>query len=198
MARENKKIQAVADWPGILNKSQDIIKAHVNDEGNGVFSLISIFEGTEFQRQSPTISRYLQDLGILIRGRRTAEGAFNWTLSPRKVSVADVRKARSTRTHSGGKTKAKKPTGSARKPRSAKVTTVPTPDSSSIKMSPKESKKVSLAESLPMLVEIVEILRKENAELKAKIIELESHSLSDEIADRVSMLISELTAPPKN
>ena len=189
MARENKRTQAVAEWPGILNAAQDIIKAHVDGEGKGVFSFTSIFEGTQYQRQAPTVSRYLQDLGILIRGRRTVEGAFNWTLKPRKVNVRDVRKARAKRP-TATKTTRMKPKA---KPRTAKITT---PDSPPIPASPKGSKKVvPLAESVPMLVEVVETLRKENDALKARIAELEAHGLSDEIAYRVSKLICELTAP---
>jgi hypothetical protein len=191
VARENKRTQAVAEWPGILNAAQDIVKKHVDANGNGVFSFTSIFEGTAYQRQTPSINRYLKELGILIRGRRTAEGAFNWTLKPRKVTVADVRKARAKRP-TATKTTRTKP---GRKPRTAKITT---PDSPPIPASPKGSKKVPLAESVPMLVEVVESLRKENDALKARIAELEAHGLSDEIAERVSKLICELTAPPKN
>lgn len=194
MARENKRTQAVADWPGILNASQDIIKKHVDDEGKGVFSFTSIFEGTAYQRQTPSINRYLKELGILIRGRRTAEGAFNWTLKPRKVTVADVRKARAKRPTA---TKTIRTKSRARKPRTSKIT-ASTPDSPPIPASPKGSKKVPLAESVPMLLEVVETLRKENDALKARIAELEAHGLSDEIAERVSKLICELTAPPKN
>jgi hypothetical protein len=196
VARENKRTQAVAEWPGILNAAQEVIKKHVDANGNGVFSFTSIFEGTQYQRQAPTICRYLQDLGILVRGRRTAEGPFNWTLKPRKVNVTDVRKARAKRPHTDTfKTTRTKP--KARKPRTAKIT-ASTPDIPPIPASPKGSKKVPLAESVPMLVEVVESLRKENDALKARIAELEAHGLSDEIAERVSKLICELTAPPKN
>lgn len=194
MARENKRTQAVAEWPGILNAAQGEIKKHVDANGNGVFSFTNIFEGTQYQRQAPTVSRYLQDLGILIRGRRTAEGAFNWTLKPRKVTVADVRKARAKRPTA---TKTIRTKSKARKPRTAKIT-ASTPDSPPIPASPKGSKKVPLAESVTMLVEVVESLRKENDALKARIAELEAHGLSDEITERVSKLICELTAPPKN
>jgi hypothetical protein len=195
VARENKRTQAVAEWPGILNAAQDILKKHVDANGNGVFSFTAIFEGTAYQRQTPSINRYLQELGILVRGRRTAEGAFNWTLKPRKVTVADVRKARAKRPTP---TKTARTKSKVRKPRTVKIT-ASTPESPPIPASSKGSKKVPLAESVPMLLEVVETLRKENDALKARIAELEAHGLiSDEIADRVSKLICELTAPPKN
>ena len=91
------KIQAIAEWPNILNNSQEIVAGHVDGDGNGVFSILAIFTGTQYQRQVATISRYLQDMGILVRGRRTPTGAFNWHFKPRKVTVADVRKARARR-----------------------------------------------------------------------------------------------------
>jgi hypothetical protein len=194
---QSKKIQAVAEWPGILNPAQEIVKKHVDAKGNGVFSFTKIFEGTQYQRQAPTICRYLQDLGILVKGRKTAGGAFNWTLKPRKVTVADVRKARAKRPHTdtfkNTRTRPK-----ARKPRTAKIT-ASTPDSPPIQASKKVPKKLPLTESLPMLLEVVETLRKENDELKSQIKELKARNLSDDvIADRVSKLICELTAPPKN
>lgn len=192
------RTQAVADWPGILNASQDIIKAHVDDNGNGVFSFISLFEGTQYQRQAPTICRYLQDLGILVRGRRTAEGAFNWTLKSRKVNVGDVRKARAKRSTTTDDKAARMKS----KTRNAKATKIKAPSatsSSHIPVGSKELKKIiPLGESLPMLVEVVESLRKENNDLKAQLKELKEHNLSDEIAERVSRLISELTEPIKS
>lgn len=196
MAREKiMRTQAVADWPGILNASQDIIKKHVDANGNGVFSFISLFEGTQYQRQAPTICRYLQDLGILVRGRRTAEGAFNWTLKPRKVNVTDVRKARAKRP--SAKTASTK--SKARKATIKKIKATPTLNDVTIQTGSKELKKlIPLGESLLMLVEVVESLRKENNDLKAQIKELKEHNLGDEIAERVSRLISEITEPAKN
>lgn len=187
---ERQRVLAVADWPSILNEAQNIIKTHVDDEGKGVFSFTSIFEGTQYQRQAPTVSRYLQDLGILIRGRRTAEGAFNWTLKPRKVNVRDVRKARAKRS---AKTGLPAKVTATSKPKASK------PSASLVRNNPKQvSKLIPLGESLPMLVEVVESLRKENDALKTRIAELEAHNPGAEIAERVSKLICELTAPPKN
>ena len=92
---EIKKKVMPADWVVILNNVLVILREQVDENGYGVFSLSGVLKGTEFERQTVTITKYLQDIGLLTRGKKTPAGAFNWHLvTDRKVTLANVRKAR--------------------------------------------------------------------------------------------------------
>ena len=92
---EFKKKVMPADWVVILNAVLVILREQVDEKGDGVFSLSGVLKGTEFERQTVTITKYLQDIGLLTRGKKTPSGAFNWHLvTDRKVTLAMIRKAR--------------------------------------------------------------------------------------------------------
>jgi len=94
MGDMKKKIMP-ADWVVILNGALVILREQVDENGDGVFSLSGVLKGTEFEPQTVTIMKYLQNLGLITRGKRTPAGAFNWHLvTDRKVTLAMVRKAR--------------------------------------------------------------------------------------------------------
>lgn len=90
-----KKKVMPADWVVILNSVLVILREQVDESGHGVFSLSGVLKDTEFERQTVTITKYLQDIGLLTRGKKTPAGAFNWHLvTDRKVTLAMIRKAR--------------------------------------------------------------------------------------------------------
>ena len=111
---EQKKVMALADWPGILNAALVILRQQVDENGDGVFSLSGVLKGTEFERQTVSITKYLQDIGLLTRGKKTPAGAFNWHLvTDRKVTLTDVRKSRAKNSKVKAKPKATKPKAEA-------------------------------------------------------------------------------------
>ena len=104
------KVMAVQDWPGILNNVLVVLREQVDESGVGVFSLSGVLKGTEFEKQTNTVSRYLQELQILTRGKKTSGGAYTWHLvTDRKVTLTDVRKVRKKNSKTSPKPKATQP-----------------------------------------------------------------------------------------
>jgi hypothetical protein len=186
---EQKKVMALADWPGILNAALVILRKQVDANGYGVFSMVDVFKDTEYRKQVPTISRYLQTLGILTRGKKTAAGPYAWHLvMDRKVTVADVRKVRTASAVKLPKT--------TKKPKATKVEVVETKPAAKPQTKPKATKPkaestakqlevigtklpdLPLWDSLPLLAEVAkaefDALQAENAALKARLDEVEA------------------------
>ncbi len=180
---EQKKVMALADWPGILNAALVILRQQVDENGDGVFSLSGVLKGTEFERQTVSITKYLQDIGLLTRGKKTPAGAFNWHLvTDRKVTLTDVRKSRAKNSKVKAKPKATKPKAEAveTKPETKPKATKPKAETTAKKLEVIGTKlpDLPLWDSLPLLAEVAkaefDALQAENAALKARLDEVEA------------------------
>jgi len=176
-----------ADWVVILNSVLVILRQQVDENGDGVFSLSGVLKGTEFERQTVTITKYLQDIGLLTRGKKTPAGAFNWHLvTDRKVTLTDVRKSRAKGSKLKAKPKATKPkvevveTKPAAKPDTKPKATKPKAETTVSKLEVIGTKlpDLPLWDSLPLLAEVAkaefDALQAENTALKARLDEVEA------------------------
>jgi hypothetical protein len=172
-----------ADWVVILNSVLVILRQQVDENGDGVFSLSGVLKGTEFERQTVTITKYLQDIGLLTRGKKTPAGAFNWHLvTDRKVTLTDVRKSRAKNPKVKAKPKATKPKAEAveTKPETKPKATKPKAQSTAKQLEVIGTKlpDLPLWDSLPLLAEVAkaefDALQAENAALKARLDEVEA------------------------